>query len=387
MRLITLSTILTLLLIGCGDAGSSGIAGSGGTAGTGGDRAGTGGSGGTDRFNATLSHTYDPIDVALGEEVTNICQTWVLGNEDPLYVRKVRQTNEGGWHHSNWFFVPEGAYPPNYEAEGPDATLGGTWNCRDRGFREFLAAAAGGVFFAQSTQTLTELQAFPDSSALEIPPHSVIVGSVHLLNVSAQPLASAIRMEVETVPADDVAVRLTPYSFAIGDLKIPAAVDGVPTESRTAMTCDLRQPFQDFHNSEVDYNVYYVLGHYHQWGNFFNLSFVQEDGTRETIFEIKNRIGEPIGSIIDPPMNNKGAPMLRSECGFINNTDETLTRGLQYGEMCDFLAYTDANLAIGAGGGPNDDIPDDFIDGPGGSVMEVHELDCGPITAFKPYAE
>ncbi|MGB8224145.1 MAG: hypothetical protein WCF10_16265, partial [Polyangiales bacterium] len=151
--------------------------------------------------------------------------------------------------------------------------------------------------------------------------------------------------------------------------------------SRTAMTCDLRAPFlEHLQKDVVDYNIYYVLGHYHQWGNFFNLSFVQEDGTRQTVFEIKNRIGEPIGSIIDPPMNNNGAPLLRSECGFLNNTDQMLKRGLQYGEMCDFLAYTDANLKIGASGGPNDGIPDDEVDG-----VPVNELDCGPITGFKAY--
>ena len=131
----------------------------------------------------------------------------------------------------------------------------------------------------------------PDGSALEIPPHSVIVGSTHLLNVSAAPLHTMMTMDVETVPVDQVDVRLTPFSFAIGDLKIPPAVDGVPTESRTAMTCDLREPFlEHLQKDVVDYNIYYVLGHYHQWGNFFNLSFVQEDGTRQTVFEIKNRI-------------------------------------------------------------------------------------------------
>lgn len=373
MRLITLSMVLPLLLVACGDSSTT----DNGTGGTG----GTGGGGGTGAFVATLTHAYDPVMVDVAEEIANLCQSWVLGNEGPLYVNKIRQTNEGGWHHSNWFFVPEEAYAPDPEVEGPDATLEGTWRCRDRSFHEYLAAAAGGVFFAQSTQTLQEVQAFPDRSALEIPPHSVIVGSIHLLNVSAAPLQTSMTLEVETVSADEVDIRLTPFSFAISDLKIPPAVDGIPTASRTAMTCDLRGPFQEFLQQDVvDYNVYYVLGHYHQWGNSFNLSFVQEDGTRETIFEITNRIGEPIGSIIDPPMNNDGAPLLRSECGFINNTDATLTRGLQNGEMCDFLAYTDANLKVGAGGGSNDGIPDDEVDG-----VPVHELDCGPITAFKAY--
>jgi len=373
MRLITLSTLLTLLIVGCGDSSSS-SGGSGGTAGT----AGSGG--GTRDFTAMLSHTYDPIMIDVGQEVSNVCQTWVLNNDEPVYVTKVQQSNDGGWHHSNWFFVPDTAYKPNYDKEEPGTPQEGTWACRDRSFREYLAAAAGGVFFAQSTQTLQELQEFPDGAALEIPPHSMIVGSVHLLNVSASAMNSAMTMDVETVPADQVDIRLTPFSFANGNLNIPAAVDGVPTESRTSMLCDLREPFQEhLGTDEVDYNIYYVLGHYHQWGNFFNLSFVHEDGRQQTVFEIDNRIGEPIGSIIDPPMNNAGAAMLRAECGFINNTDRTLHRGLEEGEMCDFLAYTDSNLKMGAGGGANHEM------GQNEEGLLLFETDCGPITGFKAY--
>ena len=108
---------------------------------------------------------------------------------------------------------------------------------------------------------------------------------------------------------------------------------------------------------------------------------VHDDGTRDKIFEIKNTIGEPIGSIIDPPMNNGGATKLRSECGFINNTDETLTRGLQYGEMCDFLAYTDSNLKIGSGGATNQPM------GENEEGMPLFEVDCPNegITGFKAY--
>ncbi len=380
MRVITLSAVLTLLLIGCGDS-STPNSGTGGNAGTGGT-AGSGGEGGTGDFVATLSHTYDPQMIDVAEESWDVCQSWVLGNEEPIYVRKIRQSNGGGWHHSNWFFVPEAAYGPNPDEEGPDATLEGTWDCNARNFSEYLAAAAGGVFFAQSTQAIEELQAFPEGAALEIPPHSVIVGSTHLLNISAAPMETAMTMEVELADREDVDIRLTPYSFAISRLRIPPAVDGVPTESRTSLECDLRDAFKRHLNEdEVDYNVYYVLGHYHQWGNFFNLSFVQDDGSTETIFEIKNTIGEPIGSIIDPPMNNRGAPKLRSECGFINNTDETLTRGLQYGEMCDFLAYTDANLKIGSGGSTNHEM------GVNEQGMHIFEVDCPNegITGFKAY--
>jgi hypothetical protein len=358
MRLITLSTILTLLLIGCGDSSTPG----------------------SGEFTATLSHKYDPQMVDVGEEISGVCQSWVLGNEEPLYVSKVRQSNDGGWHHSNWFFVPESMYPPDHEVEGPDAALEGTWRCSDRGFREFLAAAAGGVFFAQSTQALEEIQAFPDGAVLEIPPHSVIVGSVHLLNISAAPLESPLTMEVQTVPAEEAEIRLTPFSFSNTSLAIAPQVEGVPTESRYSMTCDLRDSFREHLGKDaVDYNVYYVLAHYHEWGNFFNLSFAHEDGRRETILELKNRVGEPIGKTIDPPMNSNGAMGLQVDCGYINNTDRTLVYGLGGKEMCVFLAYTDSNLKVGMGAGENHPM------GENEAGMLLNETDCGDVVAFRAY--
>ena len=381
MRLLILSTVLSITLAACGDSsaanegsgGSGGAAGGGGTAAAGGD----GGSGGSSDFVATISHTFDPQMIDVAEETTNICQSWALENDEPLYVRKIRQANDGGWHHSNWFFVPDTAYTPNTELEGPDATQEGTWKCSDRGFREYLAAAAGGVFFAQSTQTLSELQEFPDRAALVIPPNSVIVGSTHLLNVSAQPLSTSMRFEIELADEEDVDVRLSPFSFAISDLNIPPAIDGAPTESRTSMMCDLREQFEIVKGSDVvDYRIYYVLGHYHQWGNYFNLSFQNEDGSLTKIFEITNSIGEPIGSIIDPPISNNGATKLRSECGFLNNTDRTLRRGLQDGEMCDFLAYHDANIKVGASGVDNVDMGVDEMG------RRVFETSCGGLTGF-----
>jgi hypothetical protein len=352
MRLISLSITFSLFVLGCGDS------------------------------SATLTHTYDVLPLDVAGEISGICQTWVLGNDEPLYVRKVRQTNGGGWHHSNWFFVPEETYPPNHEVEGPDATLEGTWRCEDRNFREYFAAAAGGVFFAQSTQALEETQAFPAGAALEIPARSVIVGSVHLLNISAAPMESALTMEVETLPSEAVQIHLTPFSFSNTSLDIPPGPDpegGVYQESRFSMTCDLREAFQRQLRMEPDYHVYYVLAHYHEWGNYFNLSFAHEDGRRETILELENRVGEPIGKTIDPPMSNNGATGLQLDCGYINNTDRTLRYGLGGQEMCVFLAYTDSNLKVGTSAADNHPMGEDE------NGILLNETDCGLITAFKAY--
>jgi len=314
----------------------------------------------SDQLTPTLKHSFEPLMIAAGDEMTGVCQSWTLDNDEPLYVSKIRQRNDGAWHHSNWFFVPEGTYA------GPD----GTWNCDDRDFHDVTAALEGGAFFAQSTQTLQEVQAFPDGAVLEIPPRHKIVGGVHLVNVSASPLETALSFDIETVSEDRVEVRLRPIAFTNTALDIEPQA-----ESRFSMTCDLGKEFERFLGAPPNYNIYYVLAHYHEWGNYFRLSFVDETGGDRTIFELENSVGEPLGITLDPPINSENAPKLRVECGYLNNTDERLKYGLGGKEMCVFLAYTDADLTFGATSGGNNAL------GPNEDGIYMNETDCGIVLA------
>ena len=301
----------------------------------------------------TLTHSFTPLAIEAGEEISGVCQSWTLDNDETLYVSKIRQRNEGAWHHSNWFFVPEDTYP------GPD----GTWDCDERGFHDVSAALEGGAFFAQSTQALEELQAFQEGAVLEIPPRHKIVGGVHLVNISASPLDTGLSFDIETIPEENVQVRLRPIAFTNTALDIEPQA-----ESRFGMTCDL--PVAS------DYNLYYVLAHYHEWGNYFRLSFVDDDGGERTIFELRNSIGEPLGITLDPPINSQDASKLRVECGYINNTEEPLTYGLAGHEMCVFLAYSDAPLKIGATSGDNTAM------GPDDNGVYMNETACGGVLAI-----
>jgi hypothetical protein len=308
----------------------------------------------------TMTHTFEALPIDVGEEISGVCQSWSLGNDEPIFVSKVRQRNDGAWHHSNWYFVPEHVYP------GPD----GTWDCDERGFGDVSSALAGGVFFAQSTQTLEELQAFQEGAVLEIPARHKIVGGVHLVNISAAPMQTALRFDIETVPEEDVQIRLRPISFTNTALDIEPQA-----ESRFQMTCNLEEQFESVLGTPADYKIYYVLAHYHEWGNYFRLSFVDENQTERTIFELQNSIGEPLGTTLDPPLSSEGAPQLRVECGYINDTDRRLKYGLGGQEMCVFLAYTDADLIIGATSGAN---------APRGQDSEgiyMNETSCGPVLA------
>ena len=300
----------------------------------------------------SMTHTFEAIDVDVNQERSGVCQSWNFDNDEPLLVSKVRQTNDGAWHHSNWYFVPEDVFA------GPD----GTWDCEERGFDTVNAGLAGGVFFAQSTQALTELQAFPDGAAIEIPPRHKLVGDVHLVNISGSPLSTSLTFDIETMDEEDVDVRLTPIAFTNTALDIEPQA-----QSHFGMTCNVEMA--------PSYNIYYVLAHYHEWGNYFRLSFVDEDESERTVFELATSAGEALGSVIDPPLSSDGAPGLRFECGYYNNTDRRLRYGLGGQEMCVFLAYSDANLTLAATSTTNTALGSD-TDG-----VYQNETGCSPVLA------
>ena len=118
-------------------------------------------------------------------------------------------------------------------------------------------------------------------------------------------------------------------------------------DSRYGTTWDLAPQFQNELGSAPDYNIDYVLAHYHEWGSYFRLSFVDDAGR------------------------------LRVECGYINDTDRRLTYGLAGKEMCVFLAYSDADLKIGATSGENTAM------GPNEDGVFVSETACGPLVAVR----
>src|SRR6185503_4198173 len=128
--------------------------------------AGSGQDAGSDT-ETVLRHTFQAVDMEPGQEITTLCQSWTIGNDQPLYVNSVRALNGGGWHHSNWVIVPDTIY------DGPD----GTWPCNERGFTQVGAGTQGGaVLFAQSTQATDEEQRFPRGAAIVLPAHVRVIG-------------------------------------------------------------------------------------------------------------------------------------------------------------------------------------------------------------------
>ena len=259
------------------------------------------------------------------------CAQWTLNNEKPLYVNAVVQSNDGGWHHSNWYAVSDEKYA------GPD----GIFPCEERGFNEREGAILGTVVFAQSTQAYVESQKLPEGVVIKIPPHSKIMGGAHLLNIATTPLETGVRIGLELVHPRDVKTIAMPWRLDNSQLRIPPG-----EEIRFDTTCDLNGAYELSADEPFAPKIFWILPHYHGIGNYFRVDAVRPEGD-ETIFEQEGFNAEANGITFDPPLDLAGATGLRFACGYENPRDRTVTYGLEGDdEMCTLLAFTDAALRL-----------------------------------------
>jgi hypothetical protein len=289
------------------------------------------------------SFAFGPFDVTAHQEVVNRCVQITLHNDATLYVQSVELTTGSGFHHSNWLFVPETQYP------GDD----GTFNCADRSYNEAIAAAFGGVLFAQSTQSPHEVQQFPAGVAVALPAHSKLIAQIHLLNAADGALHIAPTIAITPIAQSEVTTVLSAISFEDEALGLPAHKD-----SQFTVDCDLaRVHYQQF-SRNPDFKIYYALAHYHALGTGLTLEAVKPDGTAATVYSTTHRVGDALGGPIEPAFDMTGYTRLRLSCDFTNPRDSVVHWGVGDQEMCVFLAFSDSPVNW-AGGAISPDPPGD----------------------------
>ena len=303
------------------------------TAGCSDDGGGDGGSGPSDpSFLDPIEHDFPAVPLQPGEEITSLCLSWSIGNEAPLFVNGVTMHAGPGWHHSNWFYVPEGTFPVD----------DGVWPCSDAGFNQLAAAQAGGVLFAQSTQATDETQTFPQGAALEIPPASVVVSQIHLLNSGDGAIDTGVSMTLAPMAEAEVEIRLHPLAFDFHQLAIPPQ-----QRSRFEAECDMEASL----GGPLDaISLYYVLPHYHARAEGMDIQIFGGERDGERIYRVESGIGEPLGATLSPPFSLAGARGIRFSCTYDNRSEATIGYGNSgQAEMCIFLAFTDSALSWAGG--------------------------------------
>ncbi|HSD87715.1 MAG TPA: hypothetical protein VLB44_09370 [Kofleriaceae bacterium] len=268
----------------------------------------------------TYAADVSTLTVAAGAEDEDTCQSWTLNNPTELWVNAIQQSNDGGYHHANWFFVPDDQF------DLPD----GTWSCNQNNFGELVAALEGGYLFALSTQSHSETQTLPAGSAIRIPPYSRIIGSSHLLNTSDEPVTTTMHLAITTMPPSQVAAKLAPARISYHDLKIaPIAKSSFTTE------CDLGTAYDGVWHRPLAYKLYYTLVHYHQLGIYQQLEILGGPRDGEVIMR-HDGYGDNAGHAIEPPLDlaAAGARGLRLTCGFDNPRAASVGWGIGDQEMC-----------------------------------------------------
>lgn len=301
---------------------------------------------------------FGPYNLAGGEEVTQDCVQISLHNETYVYINSVELTTGPGFHHSNWFWVPQSTFA------GED----GTFDCRDRDFNEPVAAIFGGVLFAQSTQAPHEVQKFPDGVVIKIPPYSKIVTQIHLLNPTDEALTVRPKIAVQPIAEADVRTLMAGISFQNQSLRLAPN-----SQSRFSVTCDLGPKHRELFGRDPDFKIYYALAHYHELATKLTIEALNETGESATIYSTENNVGDVLGGMLDPQFSMSGYTKLRMSCEFTNPRADTVRWGNGNGEMCVFLAFSDSTYNWG--GGVNDETVTPTR-GADDGVMQTFDTPC-----------
>lgn len=284
--------------------------------------------------DGSKTYEFGPFHIAPHEEISESCVQISLNNDDYMNVNAVELTTGRGFHHSNWFYVPQSTFA------GED----GTFNCDDRLFDQAVAAIFGGVIFAQSTQAPHETQQFPNGHVVRVPPRSKLVSQIHLLNPSDQPLDLRPNIKLTPIPDDDVTTRLAGISFQNQALRLPANMS-----SKFSVECDLGSEHQDKLKRPIDFKIHYALAHYHELGTGLTIEAIKPTGEADVVYTTTTAVGDVMGGPISPAFDMTGYQKLRMSCDFYNPRSQVVGWGIGDQEMCVFLAFSDSTFNFGGG--------------------------------------
>lgn len=363
--IVVSSLAVSSLMAGCGDDAPKSPAAadddattttSGGSTGQGTSEEEGGSTGADDPNRASVTHSFGSYTLAPRQE-NQPCIQWTLNNEQAVYVEAVTLVNDGGFHHSNWFVIPDALYP------GDD----GFFTCSERGFTELDAAVQGTVLTAQSTQSRYERMELPPGVMIKIPPRHKIVAGGHLLNLADADYETELRMTLDIVHPSEVEVVAAPFRLTYYDLDIPSF-----TEARFSSTCDFSGLYQSAAGKPLDLKLYYVLPHYHYLGNYFDLTVSGGPRDGESVFRLDGFNAGANGQGFAEPIDLTGAQGFSFTCGFDNWTDKPVGWGIGDQEMCVMLGLADSAVLIDGSASANQVVGTD------GEIL-LNESSCSVI--------
>jgi hypothetical protein len=274
-----------------------------------------------------LSHTFPEQTTTAGQEVTGLCRSWTVDNDQDLWVNSVEIVQDELSHHANFTYVPDSDFT------GPD----GIWKCSSRSYEIWSGVAAGGLLFSQSTQATHEVQRFGAGAALHLPAHVRIISDVHLLNTSASSNTGHATLTLYGIPAAQVTAKLVGFHVEYDALTIaPLAT------SRFTGTCNFASAVATAQGSPFAPKIHYVLPHTHTLATSYSASVLGGPLDGSALVAIGMYNGEAHGRGFDPPIDMTGAQGITLMCQYTNTLTTAVGWGTPPNEMCELFGFAEA---------------------------------------------
>jgi hypothetical protein len=293
-----------------GEAGSVGVAGGGAGTGT------TSGAGSTAPMPpasdvTTYTVTLGPVPLAAGEE-TVVCTTVLLGNEDEVFLPRIRGELQRGSHH----FI---AYRSVEALENPTPTP-----CTS-----FAGVFASGgqegplMIVERPTDTLQ----FPPGVALKLAAKQMLLIELHAINTTTERLEAAGTFHFDTLPLSTQVIESNMAFWGTLAIAIPPSSPGT--------TGVLFQP------GNPGTKAFALTTHQHRLGTRFRVWASDQPGdtSKPPIAETLDWSNPPLYRL-EPEVSFDGTNGLSFQCDWENTTDQLITFGesaLQ--EMCFLWMY------------------------------------------------
>jgi hypothetical protein len=146
---------------------------------------------------------------------------------------------------------------------------------------------------------------------------------------------------LHTIEAGEVETALTPFKFDFYDLRIPAF-----SKADFSSSCDLALAHQDLLHEPLDFDLYYIMPHYHALGAGFRLAVLGGDDDGKVLWELGAFDAESHSKLFDPPISLHGAAGLTYTCSFDNPRSVDVGYGIGDQEMCIALGFARTRMGF-----------------------------------------
>jgi hypothetical protein len=252
--------------------------------------------------------------IPAGTEVEH-CQ-FVRAPADGLNVNRDEIKFTAGSHHVLLYLTSYTDVPTTSE-DGTD--ISGVFDCSDGVFEWNVRNLIAG----SQNATGGSIVSFPSDVAMKVPPNAVLLMNVHYVNPQLEPIEPEVRINVHTIPDEQVKVEGGILFFFNPLIRVDAMGTGL-----AKMSCPLPH----------DITLGNAQSHMHRRGVDYEAVHVAPDGSRQLIYENTAWEGVPVKEW-DPALPIPGGSRIEYFCGYQNSESRTVYQGPKSSdEMCMFIS-------------------------------------------------